>query len=628
MRKIVLIETKSPGVNVYSNMPFPRIGTILIGTILKNEGYDVKIYVEDVEPINLDDAFKADLVGISVLTPTAPRSYALADLIRKAGVPVVLGGTHVTFLTDEALDHSDFVVRYEGEETIVELVNCLNSDGDFSKIPGLSFNADGEKIHNPPRRLIEDLDVLPYLDFSLIEGDFSNSIIPMDTARGCPFGCTFCSVTNFNGKKYRVKSVERVLDELEFCMKEHHSKFLFFTDDIFNLNAERTKSILRGMIERKLTPKWGAQVRHEASRDDELIELMAKANCNRVFVGYESINQRTLDLYSKKQSIENIINSISAFHRHKIKVHGMFVLGSDEDTVKTVKETRKFAQKWKIDSVQFLILTPIPGSQDFEKIARQECRLISKNWSLYDGHHVVHRPLKISPYDLQLSVLESMKKFYSKISILKRFIRGDMYEAFVRWSARKLIKQWFKDLFNKSYVTNLKLYIPGMDRFQIEIPPSPIKGAITIAYPHSSTGIKNVLEDFLKRLDIKVISSNRFSKRSVDEILRSWQESVERSRTKFVKSVYEYLSAFKGKVDYIILPITEKLEKNQRRIFRELEDISKILSTSGERLPRIIPYSLRGSRHELTPAIMQIGMLFTADQLKIQSAIKHVLFPS
>src|SRR3989442_3556167 len=301
----------------------------------------------------MNELLSADLVAISAITSTAPQSYRLADKVRAAGGIAVMGGTHVSFLPEEGLEHADFVIRGEGEFAFQELVDAIQAGHGFEEIKNLSYMADGKAIHLPERPKIPNLDVNPIPDYKLITGWKPGGVIPVATSRGCPFSCTFCSVPGMYGHAFRTHSVDRWLQELE---SHRGNAYTFFADDIFTANKKRCKDLLRGMIDRDLTPEWGAQVWTETVDDPELLQLMQDARCFNVDVGFESINPRTLKLFQKKQDLAKIERSIERFHAHKIRIHGMFVVGSDEDDVETIAATAAFALKNDIDSIQFMIL--------------------------------------------------------------------------------------------------------------------------------------------------------------------------------------------------------------------------------------------------------------------------------
>ena len=446
IRKVAILEPSGSTTNVYSGIRIPRQGAVLLGTILSRRGYEVDVFIEDLSAFDWKRILSADVVGISTITPTAPRSYALADVIRSQGIPVVMGGFHVTYLTDEALDHADFVVRGEGEDTLVDLVNAIQDGGDFAGIRGLSFCDGCEKVHNENRPLERDLDRFPIPDYSLVHAMRPGGVVSVVTRRGCPFDCSFCCVAPFGGNIVRETSVDRVLYEVERQVAWNGRRgVLFFADDIFNLKPARMKAILRGMIENDLTPLWVGQVRHEASRDAALLELMMRSGCARVFVGFESVNPRTLELFNKHESVEDVADSIRRFHEGRIKVHGMFVVGSDADDTETARQTVAFAQEHDLDSMQFNVLTPLPGSRDYDRMRARKGVLLPASWTYYDGNHVVHRPGRMTPAELQMSASGGMRSFYSLRAIGQRLVRGDLLEVAARMHGFLLARRFDRE---------------------------------------------------------------------------------------------------------------------------------------------------------------------------------------
>lgn len=447
MKKIIFIEPNPPDFHIFTRMPLPRLGTLLLGTTLRQNGYEVKSYVESVGELDLKDVLTADAVGISTITSTSKRSYEIAKLIRSAGIPVFMGGPHVTFMPDEALESCDYVLRGEADDHIVEFVKALEKGDGFDSIPGLSYRKDGRVFHNKDVTFCKDVDKLPCPDFSLVKGLEEHGykklpIIPIMTSRGCPYDCSFCSVTGMFGQKYRFRSKERVLEELE-NVRANGRNWVFFYDDNFCAHKKRTKELLSTMIEKKLAPSWTAQVRVEIANDPELLDLMKKSNCHTVYIGLESVNPLTLKAYNKKQSVEDITNCIKALHKKGIRIHGMFVFGSDQDTTDTIEETVRFAKKNDLDSVQFLILTPLPGTKCYRDLDK-EGRIITKDWSLYDAHHVVYEPKLMSYYDLQSETMRATKEFYSIPQIVRRAVKFDLFNVSIKTYGHNLTKKWIK----------------------------------------------------------------------------------------------------------------------------------------------------------------------------------------
>ncbi|MDD5659268.1 MAG: radical SAM protein [Actinomycetota bacterium] len=464
IKKIVLIETKSPGLHVFSAAKLPRLGIALIATILNKNGFDVKAYCEDFAPINYNEIKSADLVGISSITSTSTRSYKLINEIKKINpkVPVVMGGAHPTFMPDEVIENgSDYAVRGEGEKTILELISAIEGKIDMKDVNGLSFKKDGNIIHNKDRELIENLDDLPFPDWSLLENHKEINYMPIQTSRGCPYACKFCSVIKVFGRKYRFRSVDSIIAEIKHVLKTFEgtkAKRIFFYDDNFSANRKRTKNLLRKITEQKIKmPTWFSQERLDISEDEELLTLMAKTGCKRIMAGIESINPKTLKEYNKGQKVEGIKESIKILHKHNIGVHGMFVLGAENDDIDSIKKTMSFIIENKIDTVQIMMLIPFPGTEIYDEYKKQG-RLIfdgAKNWYLYDGHHVVFQPNLIAPWDLQAKVsIDVMSSIYSYYRALSFVFHRQIVDALLVIYSNKIQKRWTK--INKDFLDKIR----------------------------------------------------------------------------------------------------------------------------------------------------------------------------
>jgi len=396
----------------------PLLGPIYLGTILKNKGHEVEIYNEDIYRPDYSK-LNADVVGISILTSTAKRGYEIAKRFPKE--KVIIGGVHASLLPDEALQFARQVVIGEAEEVIVDVVEGLNKE---------------PIVYGKP---IQNLDSLPYPDFSLVKRYKTLSwAMPISTSRGCPFDCTFCSVTKMFGREYRFRSAENVMEELA----SRDARSIFFCDDYFTANPKRTRTLLELMLKHKIR-SWSCQVRCDAAKDEELLGLMARAGCAVACVGFESVNLKTLQTYQKKQSIDDIINAIRSFHKKKIKIHGMFVLGSDNDSETTIWDTLKFAIKQKIDTLQMAVLTPLPGTKVHEELHAQK-RIFSYDWNLYDGQHVVFRPKLLSAKQLQLNVLNAYTKFYSLSRSLSLLMQLHFRNAMFRFMGYRIVREWIE----------------------------------------------------------------------------------------------------------------------------------------------------------------------------------------
>ena len=208
------------------------------------------------------------------------------------------------------------------------------------------------------------------------------------------------------------------------------------------------------MIDRGITPKWQAQVRTEVARDEELLSLMQRSGCHRLELGFESVDQVTLDGYDKSQTVEDIANAIAALHRHHIKVHGMFVVGADNDTAHAAGDTVDFAERHGIDSLMLNILTPGLGTRQYELMHAGD-RVFEHRWQFYDGQHVIFTPQRMTPLELQTSVVEGYRRFYSLRRVLRHLVHLRFENALEHLWGRLFIHRWQKDPENRAYVRGL-----------------------------------------------------------------------------------------------------------------------------------------------------------------------------
>lgn len=439
--RIVCIEPKSPGLHVFSKLTIPRLGLPILGTILSQAGHKVKIFVEEISKINWSEVLSANLVMISTITSTAPRAFEFAQGIKAEGIPVILGGPHPSALPEESLEFADFVVRGEGEKIILPLIKAIENWKGFENINGLSYKIFGQIFHNPLQESWCNLNNYPAPNFSLIQGWSGKNVVPIQTSRGCPYDCKFCCVQKIFGRQIRHKSAEKIIEELK---SQKAAKHIFFVDDNFAANPEKTKELLQKIINENLKIEWSTQVRIGSAKDTELISLMKQAGCFVVQIGIESINPESLKDSHKKQTVDEIVAGIKVFHQYGIKVHGMFVVGFDTDNIKTIKETTKFAIKQKIDSIQIMILTPLPGTDTYEEL-QKENRLLPIDWDKYDAHHIVFRS-SIVPHLLQIETVKAMTKFYSWQQTAKDFFLMRWWNGWIKFYGHRLTHQWKKEI--------------------------------------------------------------------------------------------------------------------------------------------------------------------------------------
>jgi anaerobic magnesium-protoporphyrin IX monomethyl ester cyclase len=435
--KIRYIEPRPKGATIYEIANLPKLGLPLLAAQAREayDDVDQRIYCELIRGVEVDwaDVESADLVCISTTTNTTLEGYAYADRLRGKGIPVVFGGSHVTFMAPEAIHHADYVIRREGHVGWMQLLEWIRREGgrdELHAIAGLTWLDDeGARIDNPeaPPASSEDLDALPFPALDLLAGRDRMVTHPLMMKWGCPYDCSFCSVIKMFGRKLRSRSVENVMAELRQVRPER----VFFYDDIFIVNKKIAKSLFTTMIDEGITPQWTAQIRADSifksketlEPDHELLALMRDSGCEMVYCGFESITDEGLEEYNKKQKVVHITTAIKLLHQYGIMVHGMFVVGADADTLQTVKDTMAFAIEHEVDTLQMMMLTTLPGTK-FDVDMRADGRVLTDNYSLYDGHHCIIRPKQMTPLELQQATISSMASFYSKDRAKARFKRN------------------------------------------------------------------------------------------------------------------------------------------------------------------------------------------------------------
>nr|KXH76523.1 MAG: hypothetical protein AM324_04800 [Candidatus Thorarchaeota archaeon SMTZ1-83] len=408
MKKLLLISPFfSENVEKPTEKPFlfPPLNLPIVAS-LTPEYYEVEIVDENVQEIDYNKA--ADLVGITSMTAQAPKAYRIADRWRERGVKVVLGGIHPTALPHEAIEHADAVVLGEVENVWSRVIRDLD-------------NNRLRKFYCSPR--MPHLRKLPSPRLDLLKSDryIIDNIIQI--FRGCPFNCRFCSVTNFFGNTYRYRPVDDVVREIESRIgTTRKSRFFGFLDDNIGGLPHYSKELFRRLI--PLNIMWGGQASLTISKDRELLRIFEKSRCKALFIGLESMSQTALDESNKGfLKVSQFKDAIKIIHDYGISIEGAFIFGFDNDDSAVFEKTVDFADRIGVDAAQFGILTPFPGTVLWRKLSAEN-RLLSKDWSKYTIGHVVFRPKKMSPEQLQEGSDWAWREFYSIRRIAKRFTRS------------------------------------------------------------------------------------------------------------------------------------------------------------------------------------------------------------
>jgi radical SAM superfamily enzyme YgiQ (UPF0313 family) len=366
--------------------------------------HEIRVFDENIEDI--DYTWKADLAGISVRTMFAKRAYSISGEFRKRGVRTVLGGIHPSMCPEEALEHCDSVVVGEAENIWPALLEDAGN-GCLKRL----YKADK----------LSDLKVYPAaLRTSLSRDRYLQDII--QTTKGCPHHCEFCSVYVFDGQKPRNKTIEQVIEEIR-DIKTAQSKYkkknaIFFADDNIIANRKYARELFLALREHNIN--WMCQASINISQDDELLGLMRDSGCGAVFIGFESISKQNLDAMHKDINLRyDYGEAIKKIQSYGLLVHSSFIVGYDFDFNPAFDELIDFIEENKILVPLINILTPFPGTELFKRLEK-EGRLLHTDWTRYDTKHVVFAPLGLSPEDLANGYRRIVRAVYSFESIWEK----------------------------------------------------------------------------------------------------------------------------------------------------------------------------------------------------------------
>ncbi len=455
-KKVAFVEPMA-ATNVFAKyMSIPMLGPLILGTIARDAGYDVEILNENIlgKKLRDQDIEDVDILCMSCMTSTIQRGKKIARRYKEIRgtrpARTIVGGIHASMIPEDVLPYFDQVFVGEAEADIVALL-----DGDF----------DNGIVRGRP---VENLDDLPIPDYTLLRG-WKGGITPVMTSRGCPYDCTFCSVTEMFGRGYRAMSPERILEEVSSVP----ARKIFFVDDHFVASRRRTNKLLDLMEKTKFRKKWTCQLRADIAKDEALVGRMSDNGCVNVYIGFESVNQKMLEEIKKKQTVADIRNAIDIFQNNGIGVHGMFMLGSDSDDKTIFEETSRFTKSTHLATVQYMILTPLPGT-DFYRQIEQQGRLLHKKWEYFDAMHVVFQPKNFTPEELQRGMIACFEDFYTythalgdAVDIFCRTaitVGKSIYEhprfpqlspPFVKLIGRHIVHQWKR--FNRDYLGYLNI---------------------------------------------------------------------------------------------------------------------------------------------------------------------------
>jgi len=404
-----LAEAESPFWRPIKYSLFPPLGLATLAAYL---GPDDEIDLQDqhVERLKLDDA--PDLVVIQVYITNAYRAYAIADAYRAKGVYVCLGGLHVTSLPDEAAPHADSIFLGPGEHIFPEFLKDFRNG-------------------TPKKRYasaVRTLDGMPPIRRDLIKRErylVPNSIV---VTRGCPHHCDFCYKDAFftGGKGFYTQAVDAALAEIDRLPGRH----LYFLDDHLLGNARFAAELFEGM--RGMDRVWQAAGTVDSILRGDLITKAANAGLRSLFVGFETFSAENLKQSNKKQNLKKDYEAaVQRLHDHGVMINGSFVFGLDDDGPDVFQRTVEWGVRNAITTSTYHVLTPYPGTRLYADMEAQG-RLVSNDWDLYDTRHVVYRPAKLTPEQLEAGYWWAYRNFYSWSNIVRASLHHDTAKHMVK----------------------------------------------------------------------------------------------------------------------------------------------------------------------------------------------------
>jgi radical SAM superfamily enzyme YgiQ (UPF0313 family) len=393
----------------------PPIGLMYLAAVLREAGEEVEILDADLLELSIEETAREvcrrhpSIVGVTATTPTIKNALKVISAVRAldSSVVTVVGGVHPTFMPEETLlscPELDLVVIGEGEQTLLELTQALKGfqwDGHsysaakefaerVSKVKGIAYRdpSNPNQIRfTPPRGFIQDLDKLPlpardlvpFEHYKLLGKDTPLGAII--TSRGCPYGCTYCSSSRIGGLKFRARSVDNVLLEIQELYYKYRLRYIEIIDDIFTLNQKRAFEFAKKLKELKLDISWTASSRvNTISRD--LLKALFSAGLRILYYGVESGSQRVLNLMKKMVTLDQIRTAFRITREEGVQSCGSFMLGYPGETLDEMKQTIKFACELDADYAQFTVLTPYPGTPIYDEL-KSKGLLLTEDWDRY-----------------------------------------------------------------------------------------------------------------------------------------------------------------------------------------------------------------------------------------------------
>jgi len=387
----------------------PPMGLMYIAATLEKAGYEVKILDTQLKQLTIEQTveeckkIKPDMIGIGSLTSNYNKTIDFCKKLKEnLNTLTIIGGPHATIMPMQVLKNKciDFVIRGEGEFSIVELVNAINSKTNLKDIAGIGFKENNIPVLTKIRPRIDDLDRIPFPARHLVNLDEYRPSPPhykrlptttMFTSRGCPYDCTFCNSCNIWGRAYKQRSIQNIIKEIKYLIGRYGIKDIYFWDDLFGVNRKWLEEFCDTLIKEKIDITWHCEYRANLA-DQEILQKMAEAGCWAIFYGFESMDEDILKIVKKQIKPEQIRNTIRWTKKAGIEVRANFILGLPGSSPKKDKNTVKEITKLNPDYVKFNIFSPYPSTEAYNQIKEGQWGEMTEEFDKLTGYFPTFKP--------------------------------------------------------------------------------------------------------------------------------------------------------------------------------------------------------------------------------------------
>ncbi|MDY6907995.1 MAG: radical SAM protein [Chloroflexota bacterium] len=417
--RVLLVSTPHP----LEENPIPPLSLSYLAAALAQEGVEVQVldflvtrYSKCVLQERLE-AFRPDVVGITCVTLNFPTASRIVRACKEfdPGMTTVVGGPHVSFSVEDSFRRApwiDIIVRGEGDQTAVELVEALEQGSDLEHVAGIAFRRDGAVVLTAPRSLIPDLDGLPMPARHLLPLSRYRALgspCTVITSRGCPFGCVFCSARGMFGRGVRLRTPRLVVDEIEAVNRQLGFDAINIVDDTFTANPRHAREVCDEIARRGLEFEWSVYSRVDTITPD-MARAMKEAGCVCVLFGIESADEGILKTINKGITVDQVRAGVGTAREAGLNVFNSFIMGLPGETPETARHSMAFARELNRDygaNFGFHILAPLPGTALYDEAERFGLRILTRDWARYDANEPITETVTMGPGD----VLEAMADY-------------------------------------------------------------------------------------------------------------------------------------------------------------------------------------------------------------------------